>query len=285
MSSRLLVAALTAALAAPVDAVAQDWRTITETRRRGAETGLEVDVEYGAGRFELSPADAGTLYRATLRYDASDFEPEMDYRDGRLEVGIDGDHDDIDLGHDEQSGRLVLALGAAVPLEIDLAFGAVEADLELGGLRVQALQIATGASETDLRFSQPNPERCRAIDLEVGAASFRVYGLGNANANELRLDGGLGDIVLDFTGEWQSDMRADIDIGLGSVEIRVPHGLGVRISQDSFLASFDADGFVRRDGAYYSEAWETSERRLTLNIDAAFGSIDVRWVENAGVTL
>lgn len=285
MSSRLLLVALTTALGGPADALAQDWRTITQTRRHTAEAMLEVDVEYGAGQFALLPADAGTLYRATLRYDAEDFEPQVEYRDGRLEVGVDGHNRGFDRNDDDETGRLALALGSAVPLDLDLAFGAVEADLELGGLRLQSLKVATGASETELRFSDPNPERCRSIDLEVGAAAFRVRGLGNANAEQFHLEGGVGDIVLDFTGEWRQDMQAEIAMGLGSLEVQVPRGLGVRISQDSFLASFDADGFIRRDGDYYSEAWDNADRRLTLNIDAAFGSVDVRWVENAGAVL
>jgi len=48
--------------------------------------------------------------------------------------------------------------------------------------------------------------------------------------------------------------------------------------KDTFLTSFDSEGLVKRGNAYYSLDYEDADRRLTIDIDAAFGSITVVWV-------
>ena len=67
-------------------------------------------------------------------------------------------------------------------------------------------------------------------------------------------------------------------MGLGSLELRVPEGLGVKIVKNTFLTSFDSEGLVKRGDAYYSLDYEDAHRRITIDIDAAFGRINVVWV-------
>lgn len=278
---RRLVLATSASLAAlavalPGAVQAQDWRTVTSMRQFDGEDRLSVDVEYGAGRLSIEPAERGVLYRAELRYDARIFRPELDYRGGRLNVGLDG-RKGIDLNSDD-GGRLDLALGPDSPIDLEMAFGAAAAEAELGGLRLRSLEVSTGASESTLRFSRPNRESMGEIKLQVGAAEFDAYGLGNANARRLRVEGGVGEVTLDFTGEWQRDLDVEVDMGLGSLVLRLPRGLGVRVRKDSFLASFDSQDLVKRGDVYYSENWDEAAHRLTIEIDAALSDIDVRWV-------
>ena len=71
--SAIVALSISAALATP--AAAQDWRSITTFRQLADEEMLRVDVEYGAGRFEVGPGAGNLLYRANLRYDADVFRP------------------------------------------------------------------------------------------------------------------------------------------------------------------------------------------------------------------
>lgn len=255
---------------------AQDWRNITTMRQLGGEEMLRVAVEYGAGRLVVGPGASNLLYRANLRYDGDVFRPVTSYSNGRLRLGFEGGSI---RGRNLRSGHLDLQLGNAIPLDLELKFGAVEAVLELGGLRIREAQISTGASKTELRVSEPNPERCRALRLEVGAAQFQAYGLANLNAERLSLRGGVGEVTLDFTGHWRTNLVADISMGLGSLTIRVPRGLGVRVSRSGILAGFDGQGLIKRGDVYFSENWEEAEHRLTINLDAALGSIRLAWVD------
>jgi hypothetical protein len=277
VSDRFALIALLA-LALPAGAAAQDWRSVTYLRQVAGEDRLRVDVEYGAGRFEVEPAAPETLYRANLRYDSDVFRPVSNYRNGELRIGVDGGNI---RGRNLKSGHLQLRLSPTVPLDLNLKFGATEADLELGGLRIQSARISTGASKTDLRFSEANPDVCRFIEVEVGAAQFTATGLANLHAQRLKLSGGVGEVVLDFTGDWRSDMSADISMGLGALTLRVPRGVGVRVHKEGLLAGFDSQGLVKRGDAYFSEDWEGADRKLDINVDAALGSIRMAWVDAA----
>jgi hypothetical protein len=178
-----------------------------------------------------------------------------------------------------KAGRLDLLLGTRVPVDIDLAFGAAEAQIELGGLMVRSAKIQTGASQTTLRVSRLNRVQCRQLTVEVGAARFEAVGLGNLNLASLKVSGGVGEVVLDFSGTAKQDIEADVEMGLGSLVLRVPRGTGLRVKKDGLLASFDSEGLVKRGDAYYSENWKSAERHVTVGIEAAFGSIKVEWLD------
>lgn len=279
------VVTLFAACDGPPEAVAsngddrhrQDWQTLSLNRGVAGEQQLRVEVEYGAGKLTVAPGTTEQLYQARLRYDASAFEPVTSYSDGLLQIGIE----DAELrGRKLEAGSLDLQLNPDVALDLDLAFGAAEAEIELGGLRVQSLEISTGASRTDLAFSQLNPIAAESVVLQVGAAQFTATGLGNANTGRLSVEGGVGDIDLDFTGALPSDMNVTVEMGLGSLTLRLPRGVGVRIEKDGILSSIKGASLVQRDNVYYSADYDSAERRLHFDIDAAFNAITVVLVDN-----
>lgn len=274
--------AVVAVVFSPDPGHGQDWRDMTSFRQRSDETQLDVAVRYGAGKLVIEPGTGGELYRVGLRYDSDLFDPITEYRAGRLKVGVEGVGKGIRL-RNHQSGELKLAISRDVPLHVDLEFGAVEADIELGGLRIRTLNIETGASDTSLRFSAPNLIACDRFDVSMGAAGFRASGLGNANCSRLRVEGGVGDITLDFGGRWQRDIEADITMALGSVTLVIPEDIGVRVERSTFLTDFNPGGFEKRDNVYYSTNWERAARRLMVDLEGAFGSINVRW-SSAAVT-
>lgn len=279
MFDRTLLAGLVLALF-PVQGAAQDWREVTSFRQRSVETTMDVHVRFGAGTLDIGPGQAGELYRVGIRYDSDAFEPVTRYEANRLEVGVEGLGSGVKL-RNTKGGDLKLSLSPDVPLDLDLDFGAVEATLELGGLQVTRLSVETGASDTQLRFSEPNPEVCSRLGITMGAAALRVRGLGNANCSRIMVEGGVGDIDLDFSGVWRQDMEADITMALGSSTLRVPDNVGVRVKKAAFLTSFSGARFQRRDGVYYSDNWDAAERKLTVDLEGAFGSIDIRWLATA----
>lgn len=277
MFERALISAAALTLMAAGGAEAQDWRTVTSYRQRAEESRMDVHVRYGAGKLMIAPSPGGgELYRMGLRYDSELFEPISRYRSGRLEVGVEGTGRSIKLRNSD-AGELDLRLSPDVPMDLDLEFGAVEADLELGGLRIARLDIETGASETDIRFSTPNATECERLGISMGAATLEVEGLGNANCAAIDVDGGVGEITLDFSGEWRRSMEADITMALGSLTLIIPSDVGVRVDRETFLTGFDGSRFVKRDGVLYSENWESARHRLSIDMSGAFGSINVRW--------
>jgi hypothetical protein len=266
--------------ALPSLALGQSWRDVSMSRQASGEDELDVEVVYGAGRFKVRAAEGRHLYRMQLRYDEDMFEPDVEYDHGRLHLGVDH----IGMGRSRRSdrggngGEMDLELGRGIPMHLDLAFGAVRAELDLGGLSLLDLDLSTGASESTVDVSEPNPVPMRVANFEVGAADFEARDLGNLNARRIDVSAGVGEVTLWFTGEWRQDARASLKIGLGSLELHFPEGLGVRINKNSFLTSFDSQGLVKRGDSYYSLNWDDADRKVSIDLDAAFGSVRVLWV-------
>ncbi|HSH45872.1 MAG TPA: hypothetical protein VK966_08450 [Longimicrobiales bacterium] len=271
----LAVAGLLAFGAVP--AHGQDWQTVTSSRQWSGEEALEVDVQYGAGRLALAPGTSrGELYRVGIRFDGDHFTPLTEYQTGRLRVGVEGTSSGINIANGD-GGEMNLSLSPEVPLDLSLDFGAVAAELELGGLSVRDLSIETGASDTELSFSAPNRGPCGSLELSMGAAAFEARGLGNVGCAVVEVDGGVGDLTLDFGGDWHQDITAKISMALGSLTLVIPEGIGVRMNRDTFLSGFDGRGLEKRDGTYYSSNWETANHRLDIELSGALGSVNIRW--------
>ncbi|HET6762916.1 MAG TPA: hypothetical protein VFH27_04565 [Longimicrobiaceae bacterium] len=272
-----LAAGATLAMGQP--AHAQTWRALSSARQRAGEQSLNVEMEYGAGTLRVQPAGGDLLYRLEMRYDEDRFRPvtEYDAASASLKLGLHGREGHG--GERTRGGTSTLSLSGAVPVSLDLKFGAGDASLDLGGMALRRLRLSTGASETRVTFAAPNRVEAEEVRLEAGAAQITVTGLGNAHASLIRLDGGVGDATLDFGGQWTRDAEARLQMGMGSLTLRFPRGLGVRIHKDSFLASFDHPGMVKRGDDWFSTNWDHATRKVTLDIAAAMGSIDVEWTD------
>jgi hypothetical protein len=274
----------------PAVAHAQSWREVTLSRQPSGEDALSVVVRYGAGRLSVGSID-GALYRMQLRYDEDNFAPLADYETasrrasgsvggtvGELRIGVEGTGKRSIPGKDRFEGEMDLELARGLPMELEMDFGAVQANLDLGGLSLTNLALRTGASETRLDVSSRNRVALRMADLEVGAADFTALRLGNLNTSQIEVSAGVGKVRLELTGEWQRDARLDVEMGLGSLELVVPEGLGIKVTRETFLTTFDSEGLVKRGDSYYSPNWETAERKVDIDVNAAFGSIKVLWV-------
>jgi uncharacterized protein DUF2154 len=272
-----------AALLAAGAAEAQTMRSVTSARQLSGERRLDVEVQYGAGHLRVEPARAGSglLYRLEMRYDQDHFQPLTTYEreSGRLRLGLEGRRRRGGDMRVDREHRAEVTLSPQVAMDLELEFGAGEAEVELGGLALENLQLSTGASETTVRFSEPNRVAARRVAIEAGAAEIRVEKLGNARAERFEFEGGLGEAVLDFSGAWSRSATASVEMGIGSLTLRLPRGLGVRITKDSFLTSFDAPGMTKRGNAWYSRDYEDARHKLDLSIDAAIGSIEIDWID------
>jgi hypothetical protein len=257
---------------------AQSMRTVTMSRQLTGDDEVRVGVSYGAGRFSVRSIDEGLLYRMNLTYDEDAYEPVADFSGDRLELGVQSIRGGRSLRGRREAGELALELGRGVPMRLDLEFGAVRADIDLGGLELSALELSTGASESSIDISELNRAQIGTARFEVGAAEFTARHLGNLNAERIEVDAGVGSLTLWLNGDWQRDARLSIDLGLGALELRVPEGLGLDIRKDSFLTSLDSEGLVKRGDSYRSLDWDEADRKITVDLDAAFGSVKVVWV-------
>lgn len=255
---------------------AQDWSELTRSRGIAGEESLDVRVEYAAGQFEVRAGEEGRLYRVYLRYDENTIRPEVEYQDGRLEISVEGNGDGVRM-RGGQEARLRLHLPRSVPTDLKLKFGAVRADMDLGGIPLTGLRLSTGASESTIRVSEPNRASIERVQMEVGAASFQARELGNLNASRIDVEAAVGDVTLDFSGEWRTDARVSVSMGLGSLSLHFPAEVGIRVEKSGFLSPFNPQGLERRGDTWFSPGFEGARRKVMVDLDATLGNIELTW--------
>jgi hypothetical protein len=289
-----------ASLGAAAPAIAQEWRDFRAARQSEGFASLDAEIVYGIGRLTITRSAQPFLYDVHMRYDAERFAPVRSWNvesdQGRLRIALtsagtpdeDDRHvkvhlDDFDLDLDfddltrlgDSDGRLALELHPGIPTDLRIRAGASENRLELGGLSLSSLDLATGASSTRLSFDDANLRRMSQLTLKAGAAEFQAEKLGNARFDHLSFHGGIGEVTLDFTGTWEQSATASIVMKLGELKLRLPSDLGIRIRRRSLFLAFDAEGFTQVGDAYETANWDTADTRLEIELDAAVGAVRV----------
>jgi hypothetical protein len=278
----LLVGAL---LALPLHAARAQtgplWRTVDVSRQLRDTLPQRIRVQYGAGRLEVRGTDEPLLYSMSLRYDETRALPlhRYDAEQRSAVLGLESLGRGLRAssgGERGASGELVLTLPSRVPLALDLELGGTQSVLELGGLALQSLRLECGATDATLRFTRPNRTRMRDLEIDVGAADFTATDLGNANAEHIRLRGGVGAVDLGFGGTWTHDMTVTTRLAVGHLLLRIPSDIGVRLEVQRLAAGVEHAGFVKRDDAWYSDNYERATHKLRLRAETWLGKIEIQ---------
>lgn len=262
---------------------AQSMQTFTTYRQLHGDAKLAAKLEFAAGQLRVRPSQANDLYRMTLSYDSERFAPlsQFDVSTGMVTLGVEPARR-VGLrvvSSDQMQQLAAVELSPRVDLALDVALGATEADLDLGGLRVSQLKLATGASRTTLRFSRPNGVRCTGATISSGAGEVVVTGLANSRCDEIAVEGGMGRVTLDFGGALTATQRAAVRMAVGELVLRVPKGVPVRLTTDRFLTRFEPEGLVRRGDAWETPGYSQSARHLEVALTAAVGGIKLEWID------
>jgi hypothetical protein len=262
---------------------AQSMRPFSTYRQWHGETSTDARLEFAAGALRLAAGRPNELYRMDVLYDGGRFQPVSDYDAARggvtlgLRTAGDGGLRVVSKSQLRQTASVTFSPRADLALAVTL--GAVDGDLELGGLRLTALDLQAGASRATVRFSQPNAARCRNATLSSGAAELSVIGLGNSRCERIAFEGGVGRVTLDFGGAWTSSSQVSVRMALGEVALRLPRQVGVRLTLDKFLATFEPQGLVRRGNTYLSPGYDQATRHLDIDVTTAVGGVAVDWVD------
>jgi hypothetical protein len=280
MRRALLVCAASLAGLAPCGA--QAWRTIDMSRQARDTGAITAHVDYAAGKLELRPASGATLYHANVRYDAQQTEPvaKFDSASRVLTLGVHlrGMHlSNVDDRHD--AGSMRAELSGAVPMDLSLELGAVEADLQLGGLRLTDFSLRSGAADVTARFDEPNRERLRTMTLQVGAAQVKLLDVANSGVSRINAEVGAGSLTIDLGGTLSRDVEITVALAVGGLTLNVSPDDGVFVDERSVLGGFQKDGFVKRADGWYSANYDAAVRHVRVHLHAFMGGLTLSTVQ------
>jgi hypothetical protein len=254
-------------------------RQTYEVSLEGADH-VRVDVQFGGGTLEVLPGSSALL-DAEFVYNLDGLEPQVEYDvlDGRGELVV---RQDLDRAVWQPSAEIrnewQLRFTDQVPLEMAFAVGASRGTMELGGLRLTDLRLESGAADLTVRFSAANPEPMQSLVVRSGAARLDLLELGNAGAESMRFDGGLGMYTFDFQGVWERSMTAHILAGASQVVLRVPRDIGVQVCPGD-LRRGDYGGLSQRGICYINEQYDEADIRLDTELDLGLGELRIEQVD------
>jgi len=280
--SAALTAGLLAALLGAGSAHAQELKQYTSGRQFHGEVQLNARIEFGGGSLDVAAGDPGSLYAMRLAYDTERFRPVSRWNatDGAVTLGVASpDRGSIGVSGTNLHQTAAIRFSPQVDLDLSLSLGAAISTIDLGGLRLSSVILETGASQTDVTFSKANAIRCTSAVFRSGAAALTVAGLGNSHCDRVTFEGGMGSVVLDYSGRWTGDAELAATMAVGGLTLRIPRDVGVRITTDRFLTTFQPPGFTRQGNRYVSSGDASAAHHLDVTLSTSLGGVTVEWID------
>jgi hypothetical protein len=179
-----------------------------------------VEVDISIAQLLVVPAPAGEPIRVEANYDPKYYE---------LDQGSEGHPGGgwtyrlrFAPAHSRSMALFRIKLGStppririALPLDVPLVltgevYGAFAA-MELGGLRIEELEMNVSGGAASVSFQEPLGAPMDRLSLIGNKGSVEVTGLGNASPRTVFLEQRFGELDLDLRGAWLRDAEIQID--------------------------------------------------------------------------
>lgn len=181
--------------------------------------------------------------------------------------------------NEEDMTPMSLTLTDSIPVDLTLTICSSKSTLDFSGIMLSTLNLNIGAGQTIVRFTRPNPVRLKTMQVSTGASQLTMTGLGKANFDVLQFSGGATDVVIDFDGAINRDVKVNVSLDAGSLKMLIPKDLGVKISHSGgFFSNITLPEDFYEKGAYYlSSNSGTSKGTLNISVASTAGALTLEW--------
>jgi hypothetical protein len=240
-------------------------QTLEISEAAPSETPAKLAIAMGGGKLSIQPG-GDKLVQGSVAYNVADWKPVIT-RDGasvRIEQKI-ANGIPLSKGLSNITNTWTLLIGN-VPTDLSIEAGAYDGAIDLSGIPLTNLKITDGASQAQVTFDKPNPQRMDTFTYETGASNIKLIGLANANFDVMNFRGGAGNFTLDFTGKLSHDTQVNVNGGLGNLTIIVPKGSNARIVLGASLNNVSTEGVWTVEGQEYSVTGDGPTLRIDMNV-------------------
>ncbi len=259
--------------------IAAKFQKIDKSYAVNPQKTLTIVMEIDAGQVKISCHDEPSQVHVSTEYDDRYDQVEISHHERTNEFSLFMDRDNwLKSMVDDRTPNLMLSLPTDVVMVLDSKIKAGEIKFELGGLKLRDFKLHNYAGEVEIDFDTPNLIEMEFLDIDVSIGETTLRRLGNARFHRARINGGIGELSVDFSGEGSSNARADIDLDIGETTIYLPRGLGVRFDHTTlgFLTEANIDfDFDKKGHHYYSPGYESAAKTLDCSISAGIGELRV----------
>jgi hypothetical protein len=264
---------------------------ITKKIPRQDETEVNVTIEFDAGKLIMGTAASDLIFNGDFFY--TKYTPEIEYyldgNTGQLLLNMEGifeknsDKKGFSIESLDEIEENVWSLNFTdhIPLSFFINIGAAETEMELSGMKIKSFELHSGASNTNMSFSQVNPVKMKLMKIETGFSQFTATDLLNANFESMSFEGNIGDYELHFGGSLMHTVKVHLDMSLGKLLLLVPKDAPFRLECDrSIFSSLDVESaFEQYDERWYSLNYSENKSFIDFIIDAGVGGVSLRIIE------
>lgn len=256
-----------------------DIQSMHEARPLAGAKELKVDLKYDVGELEITKGAGENLFSFDLQYDHQRYNPAFHFDDGEhASMRLDMNGHSGAGGGSGRDNDLSIKLSDQVPLDLDIATGVSESQLDMSSLQVRRMHLRGGVGKTEVSFDKPSPQTLESLDVESGVGELLIHGLGNSRVQHVDLKGGVGHTELDFTGDLgtaQSD--ATIKVGIGAIKLIIPRDADVDIDgQGGFLSNISAPSFEHQGRTYTHHGGGGA--RIHIRVESGIGGVEVELI-------
>ncbi|MCS7013257.1 MAG: DUF5668 domain-containing protein [Chloroherpetonaceae bacterium] len=140
-------------------------------------------------------------------------------------------------------------------------------------IKPESVSFGWGISLKNRVTLQLNPNPIWELELDAGASSVD-FDLSKLKVEKLSIGAGASSVDLKL-GDLAKELFVRIDAGAASLDISLPKSVGCKIESRGALASHDFEGFMRKGRDYYTENFESSAKKIYIDIDSGVSSISI----------
>jgi hypothetical protein len=249
---------------------------------RTTDKELSIWLSVDGAELRVRKNDRDDRCYIAVEYDKDECDVDIRFDNDRqeLNVNIDHDHSLIDIGDkgDKLSAKIELALPGRPFIDFFANIKAGDLDFLLGDLSIRTFELKSWAGEVSVDFDQPNRIEMENMDVSIKFGEVSLRSLGNSRFKEADINSGIGEMTIDFRGEYYNRSMARIDLDVGETSILLPEEVAIKlkISKFMFLSNINIPSWFEKKGHYYySQNYLDTERSLYLMISPGIGELDI----------
>lgn len=235
------------------DTVEKNLKTDIKVVKLNKAKSVDVEILMGAGLLKINDG-ANKLLEAGFAYTYENFKAKINYKvideKGTLKIIQPSTNNGYKIKNYKNIWDL--RFNNKVPMTMLIKFGAGEANVNLGNLLIKDLDFKLGAGKAN-------------IDLK----SSKIL-------KKLVVNMGVGDVLLDLTGEWNHNLDVTIDGGIGKLTILLPKEVGVKANVKKGLTDINAQQFIKDGNIYYNKAYDENKPFIDLDINTGIGQVNLK---------
>lgn len=228
---------------------------------------------------------------------------DFDIHDHKIDLNIEN-HDDV--GYERiESENLSLPFDTTIK-SATLNFSGGAGEFKIGGSTSDLINIDASSSESSLDYNIEGADNSADIrfrfdsdrkiinnwsgsreagiklnlnpdwniDVKIGAGEFKSD-LSLFKIKALSLKSGAADVFLKL-GANLPETNLKVTAGASNIEILVPENAACEIHSNSTLSNTEFPGFKKNKGKYYSENYDSSKRKIIIELDGGVSNFEVR---------